>query len=525
MAEAFERVLRQLRQGKGPDVSFRAYLLTTLRHAHFRHHKAERVAVPTDDATLLDQSVEDPDSVVAAFDRGAAGRAFAALPERWQMILWHLEVEGQRPAEVADLLGLKPNAVSALAYRAREALRQSFLFQHVAEAGADSHAAVLTQLPALARGRLGRRETEKIRRHLDTCETCSTAYAEVTDMNGRLSAFIAPVVLGAAAGPYLAGTPAGTLTLLGHPWELLQHRLNDGPEPQVALHKSVMSLALTLAVVLGAAGLWIARPEAPVRIAPSADYLASAGAPTSAAPMRPSAPAARARSARPHPGPRSTGHGPSRVPTRTPPRQTTTARPLPHRTTGTKPRVAPIVASFDVAPDGLSVTVHARARGGRGAGRYGYSWRFGDGGTARGATASHRYAEDGHVTIELTVTDAGRSKTVTRSLSVAAPNRAPVAFLSARVHGPYVTVDASGSSDPDGSVAAYEWAFGDGSTGLGARTGHRYAAPGRYLVQLTVVDDRGARASRTLTVTAASRGGHPGGGPSGSHTSSGHRRW
>src|SRR5262249_27065667 len=95
VAEAFERVLRQLRQGKGPDVSFRAYLLTTLRHVHFRQHRAEKVMVPTDDVDILDQRTDDPDRVLAAFDNGAAARAFASLPERWQMILWHLEVEAQ----------------------------------------------------------------------------------------------------------------------------------------------------------------------------------------------------------------------------------------------------------------------------------------------------------------------------------------------------------------------------------------------------------------------------------------------
>lgn len=45
-----------------------------------------------------------------------AAEAFASLPERWRMVLWHLEVEGETPAEVAPLLWLTPNGVSALAY-------------------------------------------------------------------------------------------------------------------------------------------------------------------------------------------------------------------------------------------------------------------------------------------------------------------------------------------------------------------------------------------------------------------------
>jgi DNA-directed RNA polymerase specialized sigma24 family protein len=42
------------------------------------------------------------------------------LPERWQAVLWHTEIEGSRPAEVASLLGLTANGVAALGYRARE---------------------------------------------------------------------------------------------------------------------------------------------------------------------------------------------------------------------------------------------------------------------------------------------------------------------------------------------------------------------------------------------------------------------
>jgi len=38
-------------------------------------------------------------------------------------VLWHSEIEGARPAEVASLLGLTANGVAVLAYRAREGLR------------------------------------------------------------------------------------------------------------------------------------------------------------------------------------------------------------------------------------------------------------------------------------------------------------------------------------------------------------------------------------------------------------------
>jgi RNA polymerase sigma factor (sigma-70 family) len=58
-------------------------------------------------------------------------RAFSRLPERWRTVLWHLEVEGKAPAEVAPVFGLSANGVSALAMRAREGLRQAYLQEHI----------------------------------------------------------------------------------------------------------------------------------------------------------------------------------------------------------------------------------------------------------------------------------------------------------------------------------------------------------------------------------------------------------
>jgi hypothetical protein len=52
--------------------------------------------------------------------------------------------------------------------------------------------------------------------------------------------------------------------------------------------------------------------------------------------------------------------------------------------------------------------------------------------------------------------------------------------------------DASGSSDPDGTIAAYDWTFGDGMSGSGQMVSHTYANYGDFTVTLTVTDDLNA---------------------------------
>ena len=97
VSEAFIKVLHQLRAGAGPDIAFRAYLLTAIRRLHIDRIRAERRVQPTDDLEKYDGGVEFDDTAVAAFESSAAARAFGSLPERWQLVLWHLDVEGAKP--------------------------------------------------------------------------------------------------------------------------------------------------------------------------------------------------------------------------------------------------------------------------------------------------------------------------------------------------------------------------------------------------------------------------------------------
>jgi PKD repeat protein len=133
----------------------------------------------------------------------------------------------------------------------------------------------------------------------------------------------------------------------------------------------------------------------------------------------------------------------------------------------------------------------------------GYFWDFGDGGSAIGVSASHTYAVVGTYTVTLRVTDdKGASGTTTATIIVKA-NQAPIASPGSSrevFEGKTVDFSGSGSSDPDGTISAYEWTFGDGGSATGASVSHSYTVAGTYTVTLKVTDNKGATGTGTLTV-------------------------
>ena len=220
VSDAFARVYSIVRGGGGPDVAFRAYLFTVVRRlAHSRVEAGRRVH-PTDDLATFEsafgsvEGVDDP--ALAGFERGVVARAYGSLPERWQAVLWYTEIERLQPAQVAPLLGLTANGVAALAYRAREGLREAYLQQHLVAAPSDGCRTVNGKLGAYVRGGLAKRETAHVRAHLETCEACRGLVLELGDVNHGLRGIIAPLVLGVAGlGALASPLPVGLLGAAG----------------------------------------------------------------------------------------------------------------------------------------------------------------------------------------------------------------------------------------------------------------------------------------------------------------------
>jgi chitodextrinase len=135
-------------------------------------------------------------------------------------------------------------------------------------------------------------------------------------------------------------------------------------------------------------------------------------------------------------------------------------------------------ASFD--PDGTIVAYH---------------WDFGDGHSGAGAIVSHIYADGGTFVVSLLVIDDDQSSSLcTTTADIGTCGDCPPVCNSG---GPYygvagepVELDGSGSLSVFTCIplVAYEWDFGDGTTGSGPTPTHVYATNGTYWVRLTVWD-------------------------------------
>jgi PKD repeat protein len=137
-----------------------------------------------------------------------------------------------------------------------------------------------------------------------------------------------------------------------------------------------------------------------------------------------------------------------------------------------------------------------------------YSWDFGDGQTANGATAtaSHTYATGGSYTVKLDIGKPGASCSfgvcsAGTSKSITVAGGPPPLVATFDTSAPCTSDFAGYRCDADvgapvtftattANATSYSWSFGDGGTASGITATHTWTQPHTYTVQLTVSDGR-----------------------------------
>lgn len=196
VSEAFTKIYRTISRGGGPTAGFRPYLFTAIRNTASSWGRGSR-EIPMEYAETVPDVRFTEETQLTALNGSLAAQAFRTLPSQWQEVLWYTEVEGMPPRDVAPLMGMRPNAVAALAYRAREGLRASWIQVHLASLPAESDCRwTIEHLGASFRKRLTKPNQRRVDDHLETCPTCPLVAEEADEANRHIGFVLLPLAAG-----------------------------------------------------------------------------------------------------------------------------------------------------------------------------------------------------------------------------------------------------------------------------------------------------------------------------------------
>lgn len=132
-----------------------------------------------------------------------------------------------------------------------------------------------------------------------------------------------------------------------------------------------------------------------------------------------------------------------------------------------------------------------------------YLWKEGETTLGTFAVISSNLRVGTHL-ITLIVTDEDNISNTDSVSIVVNANQPPIAdagLYPPVPAGDQISFNGSASSDADGSITAYDWDFGDNSSGTGITRAHSYASSGSYTVTLTVTDNGNMTDSDTFQVS------------------------
>jgi DNA-directed RNA polymerase specialized sigma24 family protein len=198
--EGFTRVFaalpRKADEFASVGVSFRPYLLACVRQSALDRARAAGRAHGA--SGMLAGLAPNGELVLSSLEHHVARGALAALPEPLRTTLWLSDVEAMTPAEIAGLVGNRPDEIAALVGQARHDLHaasQAILCGH--EVRSDCRFTV-ANLETYEAGTLDPPKGVLVRSHLDICPTCRMRLGEMANGPATLAAAV-------PAAPLLGG--------------------------------------------------------------------------------------------------------------------------------------------------------------------------------------------------------------------------------------------------------------------------------------------------------------------------------
>jgi len=132
-------------------------------------------------------------------------------------------------------------------------------------------------------------------------------------------------------------------------------------------------------------------------------------------------------------------------------------------------------------------------------------WVFDDGSSSTDQNPIHTYSSSGDYNVILTIDESdGDSHSYQELISVLDNVVPPIADAGpdqTTNEGTQITLDATSSNDPDGTITNYQWDLGDGNTATGPTPTHTYTDNAVYTVTLTVTDNDLQTDTDTTTIT------------------------
>lgn len=197
--ETFLRALPRLDRLPPERADIAAYLFATEKNLFLKSVERGRRQQPVEEVPEPDEPAaieDDPQrSALLRRQQEEVRVANGKLAPRQRMVLALRELEDRSYAEIGELVGLNENAVAQLISRARQSLREELRLVQVDRSKLPAECQeLLPLLSAHLDGQLKGPKLERTLGHVEGCEACQAALADMREASRRYRAVVPPIV-------------------------------------------------------------------------------------------------------------------------------------------------------------------------------------------------------------------------------------------------------------------------------------------------------------------------------------------